>query len=66
MDEEEVEEDDGSDVENNEATKQTEEDQGEVQYEENDVTLFQPTEDELYCYDIWLCPDSLPYVQGSK
>ena len=29
-------------------------------------TLFAPTEDELYCYDLWVCPDSLPYIEGSK
>ena len=28
--------------------------------------LFAPTEDELYCYDLWVCPDSLPYIEGSK
>ena len=38
-----------------------------TEYEINDVkTLFAPTEDELYCYDIKVCPDSLPYVMGSK
>ena len=30
------------------------------------VTLFAPTEDELYCYDLWICPDSMPYVEGIK
>jgi len=29
-------------------------------------TLFSPTEDELYCFDLWVCPDSLPYVEGAK
>ena len=29
-------------------------------------TLFSPTEDELFCFDLWVCPDSLPYVEGSK
>ena len=37
------------------------------EYDEHDtVTLFAPTQDELYCYDLWLCPDSLPYVAGQK
>ena len=29
-------------------------------------TLFSPTEDDLFCFDLWVCPDSLPYVEGSK
>ena len=29
-------------------------------------TLFSPTEDELYCYDLWVCPDSLPYVESKS
>ena len=28
--------------------------------------LFASSEDELYCYDLWVCPDSLPYVEGIK
>ena len=30
------------------------------------ATLFSPTEDELFCYDMWLCPDSMPYIEGEK
>lgn len=30
------------------------------------ATLFTPTEDELYCYDLWICPDSMPYVVDTK
>lgn len=30
------------------------------------VTLFAPTEDELYYYDLWVCPDSMPYTEGVK
>ena len=28
--------------------------------------LFGPSEDELHCYDLFICPDSLPYVEGVK
>ena len=30
------------------------------------ATLFAPTEDELYCYDLWVCPDSMPYHENLK
>jgi hypothetical protein len=29
-------------------------------------TLFAPTEDDLYCYDLWVCPDARPYVETIK
>ncbi len=29
-------------------------------------TLFTPTEDDLYCYDLWVCPDSMPYIDTCK
>ena len=28
--------------------------------------MFGKIEDELYCYDIWVSPDGLPYVKGLK
>ena len=28
--------------------------------------MFGASEDELYCYDLFICPDSLPYVEGVK
>ena len=30
------------------------------------TTLFAPTDDELYCFDLWVCPDSMPYLEGVK
>ena len=30
------------------------------------ATLFAPTDDELYCFDLWVCPDSMPYIEGVK
>lgn len=29
-------------------------------------TLFAPTEDDLFCFDLWVCPDSMPYVENVK
>jgi len=28
--------------------------------------LFSPTEDELFCYDLWVCPDSMPYMESKS
>ena len=28
--------------------------------------MFTLSEDDLFCFDIWICPDSLPYVEGIK
>ena len=28
--------------------------------------MFSKIEDEVYCYDIWISPDGLPYVKGLK
>ena len=30
------------------------------------LTLFAPTEDDLFCFDLYVCPDSLPYTEGVK
>ena len=29
-------------------------------------TLFAASDDELFCFDIWVCPDSLPYTENVK
>lgn len=28
--------------------------------------MFAKCEDDLYCYDLWVSPDGLPYVEGIK
>ena len=59
--EEEVKEEQAEDGEGKDPSKEI------PQYDINDVeTLFAPTENEQYCFDIKVCPDSLPYYKGSK